>query len=105
MTKNTAFLEEIVGSKAKVRILTFLYTFDYLDYSISEIAKECGISWNTSSKHLQILHKLGLVRNTRTKGNQNYYIGIQNKIYTAFILLEDAVLNHIRNNQEDKPNV
>jgi predicted transcriptional regulator len=96
MTKNTTFLEQVVGSKAKVRILSFLYTFDYLDYSISEIANDCGISWNTSSKHLKYLHKIGLVRNTRTKGNQNYYIGIKNEIYTAFILLEDAVLDYFK---------
>lgn len=99
--KQSIFLEEIVGSKAKVRILSFLYNFSDLDYSVSNITNECGgISWNTSSKELKKLYELGLVTNTRTIGSQKYYKAVKNEIYTAFIELENKVTDYIRNNKK-----
>lgn len=98
--KQSIFLEKIVGSKAKVRILSFLYNFSDLDYSVSNITNECGISWNTSSNELKKLYELGLVTNTRTTGNQNYYRAVKNEIYTAFIELENKVTDYIRNNKK-----
>jgi Fic family protein len=100
MDENSILLEEVVGTKAKVRILSYMYNFNDFDYSISDVANQCSISWNTAKKELVKLTNIGLLEETRTKGNQTYYKAIQNKIYKSFFEFENQVTDLLRSKEK-----
>ena len=54
------------GSTSK--ILDFLATFKDWDYSVSDIAKNSGISFKTALNEIKNLEKQGVVSRTRTVG-------------------------------------
>ncbi|WP_157927729.1 helix-turn-helix domain-containing protein [Candidatus Nitrosotalea okcheonensis] len=72
------------GSTSK--ILDFLATFKDWDYSVSDIAKNSGISFKTALNEIKNLEQQGVIFRTRTVGKaimyklnldskQGYYIG------------------------------
>lgn len=52
-------VEDILGSKAKVRILKVL--IDREELNISAIAREAGINHRTAMRHLEELKKMGII--------------------------------------------
>lgn len=59
------------GSTSK--ILDFLATFKEWDYSVSDIAKNAGISFKTALNEIKNLEKQGVVSRTRTVGKAIMY--------------------------------
>jgi predicted transcriptional regulator len=59
------------GSTSK--ILDFLATFKDWDYSVSDIAKNSGVSFKTALNEIKNLEKQGVVSRTRTVGKAIMY--------------------------------
>jgi len=59
------------GSTSK--ILEFLATFKDWDYSVSDIAKNSGVSFKTALNEIKNLEKQGVVSRTRTVGKAIMY--------------------------------
>ena len=58
---------------ASSKILDFMSTYKPWDYSITDIAKNSGVTFKTAWSEVQKLEKLGLIANTRTVGNATMY--------------------------------
>ncbi len=56
-------LEEILGSRGKIRILRILAEFG--EMYLSEIARKANLNVTTTLKHLELLKKAGIVREKR----------------------------------------
>lgn len=59
------------GSTSK--ILDFLSTFKDWDYSVSDIAKNSGVSFKTALSEIKNLERQGVVSKTRTVGKATMY--------------------------------
>ncbi|WP_316504836.1 hypothetical protein [Nitrosopumilus sp.] len=64
---------ESVFPVASSKILDFMSTYKPWDYSITDIAKNSGVTFKTAWSEVQKLEKLGLITNTRTVGNATMY--------------------------------
>lgn len=64
---------ESVFPVASSKILDFMSTYKPWDYSITDIAKNSGVTFKTAWSEVQKLEKLGLIANTRTVGNATMY--------------------------------
>ena len=64
---------ESVFPVASSKILDFMSTFKPWDYSITDIAKNSGVTFKTAWSEVQKLEKLGLIVNTRAVGNATMY--------------------------------
>ncbi|HEY7415250.1 MAG TPA: metalloregulator ArsR/SmtB family transcription factor [Ktedonobacteraceae bacterium] len=65
-------------------------TVDMIERRSGDIAKEIGLSAATTSEHLQILLKAGLIA-SRREGNSVYYCARNHKLVQAFHTLIDAL--------------
>lgn len=75
-TKNKAMPDgplESVFPVASSKILDFMSTYKPWDYSITDIAKNSGVTFKTAWSEVQKLEKIGLIVNTRTIGNATMY--------------------------------
>ena len=66
-------LERLLGPFASVRILDFLSTFREFDYSITDIARNTGLSSKTVQRELPRLVDYGVVESSRTVGRAQMY--------------------------------
>ena len=72
MEDTTAFIE-VFGSSPLIKALDFLMTYREFDYSLSDIAKESGIGWNTLHSFFFKLVEKGIVKKTRQVGRAKLY--------------------------------
>ena len=70
--EKSIFIEKMGGSP-QTRILDFLLTFREFDYSGTDIAKESEVSWITTKKIIENLHKQGILKETRKVGKSVMY--------------------------------
>lgn len=70
--EKTAF-RKILGDSPYLKIMDFLLESEGLDYSLSEMAENSGVSWATIQKLYRILEKEGIIKNTRTIGRAKMY--------------------------------
>ncbi len=68
----TAFIE-VFGSSPLIKVLDFLMTYREFDYSLSDIAKESGVGWNTLHSFFFRLVEKGIVKETRQVGRAKLY--------------------------------
>ncbi len=61
--KQTENVEEILGSKGRIRVLKVLS--ESKELNISEIGRRTGLNYSSVDKHLEKLEELGLVREKR----------------------------------------
>jgi len=67
MEDKTAFVETF-GRSPLIKVLDFLMTYREFDYSLSDIAKESGVGWNTLHSFFFKLVEKGIVKETRQVG-------------------------------------
>ncbi len=72
MENTTAFVETF-GSSPLIKVLDFLMTYREFDYSLSDIAKESGVGWNTLHSFFFKLVEKGIVKETRQVGRAKLY--------------------------------
>ncbi len=58
---------------SKSKILDFLCVFQDYDYSVSEIARNSGVSFKTALGEIRMLAKDGIVVRTRVSGRSHMY--------------------------------
>jgi len=66
-------LESLLGPFASVRILDFLSTFREFDYSMSDIARNTGLSLKTVQRELPRLIGYRVVESSRSVGRAQMY--------------------------------
>ena len=75
--KNTSVLEsgplQTVFPCSTSKILDFMVTFHRYDYSISDIAKNSGITFKTALNEIRKLEAQGIIKKTRTVGKAIMY--------------------------------
>jgi len=57
------FLEEVFGSKGRIRVLGALVEAGELN--ISQLARRTGLNYSTVDRHCELLRKLGLIKDKR----------------------------------------
>lgn len=72
MENTTAFVE-IFGTSPLIRVLDFFMTYREFDYSLSDIARESGVGWNTLHSFFSKLVEKGIVKETRQVGRAKLY--------------------------------
>ena len=77
---------EIFGDSPMNKILDFLVVYDQFDYSLTDIAKNAGISYSTLQLMWPNLEEEGIVIQSRVVGKAKMYqINKENPIVKAFI--------------------
>ncbi len=91
MEEKTAF-REVFGESPLIRVLDFLITYREFDYSLTEIAKESGVGWNTLHSFFFKLVEKGIVRETRQVGRAKLYkLDIENPIAKKLIEINNVI--------------
>src|SRR3990167_1872530 len=72
MEDKTAFVE-VFGTSPLIRVLDFLITYREFDYSLTDIAKETEVGWNTLHSFFFKLVEKGIVKETRQVGRAKLY--------------------------------
>jgi len=83
--KNSIFIN-MVGDYPMTRILNFLLIFRDFDYSMSDIARESGVSWSTLNLLWPNLTKMKIIKMTRKVGRAKMY-----KLNAENILVKDLI--------------
>lgn len=71
--ENNSIFVEIFGNSPIIKALDFLITFADFDYSLTEIAKNSGISYSTMQTFWYKLEKNNIVTKTRRVGKSDMY--------------------------------
>ncbi len=93
------------GSTSK--ILDFLATFKDWDYSISDIAKNSGLSFKTALNEIRNLERQGVVFRTRSVGKATMYkMNLDSKqgFYIDKLIFEIATKRALETKKENKTN-
>jgi len=92
MKEDSIFLD-VVGDSPTMRILQYLIEGRGLDYSLTDITKNSGISWVTLHKIFPKLIKYNIVIKTREIGRAKLYkINEKSEIAKYFISLYDTII-------------
>ena len=91
MAEKSIFLD-IVGDSSAMRIMQFFIEGRHFDYTLSDLARDAGVSWGTLHAIFPKLVKYGLVRQVRTVGRAKLYkINAENVITARIIQLYDLI--------------
>ena len=71
--KNETVFIEVFGNNPIIKVLDFLITFQLFDYSLTEIAKNSGVSYSTLQTFWDKLEKNKIVIKTRRIGKSDLY--------------------------------
>lgn len=91
MTEKSIFLD-IVGDSPVMRVLQFFIEGRRFDYTLSDLAKNAGVSWGTLHTIFPKFIQHGFVKHVRTIGRAKLYkINSENAIAKHFIQLYDLI--------------
>lgn len=89
--EKSVFLD-IVGGSSVMRILQYLIEGRHFDYTLTDLAKNSGVSWATLYAAFPNLLKYGIVKKVREVGRAKLYkINKENEIAKYFIQLYDYI--------------
>lgn len=74
-------IDEILGSKVKLKILRFFFDFPLVKRNVREIAKECKIGLGVAANTLRDLKNAGIVVEEKTGKEINYSLNMNSKFY------------------------
>ena len=82
-----------MGDSPTIRVLDYLLTERGLDFSITDIAKNAGISRSTLYRILEAILKNNIIVPTRIVGKAKLYqLNKENKIIKKLIAIDDALI-------------
>ncbi len=91
MEDQTAFVE-VFGSSPLIKVLDFLMTYREFDYSLSDIARESGVGWNTLHSFFFKLVEKGIVKETRQVGRAKLYkLNTDNPVVKKLIEINNII--------------
>lgn len=70
---NETIFTEVFGNNPIIKVLDFLITFQLFDYSLTEIAKNSGVSYSTLQTFWDKLERNRIVIKTRRVGKSDMY--------------------------------
>ena len=98
MENETVFVE-VFGNNPVMKVLDFLITYQLFDYSLTEIAKNSGVSYSTLQTFWDKLEKNKIVIKTRRVGKSNLFkLNTNNPAIKQLIKLD---WNLIKGNEEE----
>lgn len=91
MAEKSVFLE-VVGDSPVMRLLQYLIEGRHFDYTLTDLAKNSGVSWATLYAIFPKLLKYGIAKKVREVGRAKLYkINEENEIAKYFIKLYDYI--------------
>lgn len=91
MKDTTAFIE-VFGNSPLIKVLDFLINYREFDYSLTDIARESGIGWNTLHSFFFKLVEKGIVKETRQVGRAKLYkLNTNNPIVKKLIEMNNII--------------
>ena len=92
MAEKSLFLD-VVGNTPTMRLLQYFIEGRKFDYTLTDLAKNSGVSWATLYTIIPKLQKFGIVKVVRQVGRVKLYkINEENKIAGYLIQLYDYIL-------------
>ncbi|MBI2597586.1 MAG: hypothetical protein HYW50_00130 [Candidatus Diapherotrites archaeon] len=89
---SNAFLD-FLGDNPNTRLLEFLITGREFDYTLTDMAKNAGISWSTLHRVFPKLQKQKIVIKTRSIGRAKLFkINLENQEVKKLVQLFDSLL-------------
>ncbi|MBI4214898.1 hypothetical protein HY546_02795 [archaeon] len=83
---------EVFGGSPLIKVLDFLLTYREFDYSLTDIARESGVGWNTLHSFFPKLAEKDIVRETRQVGRARLYkLNIENPIVKKLIEIDNIL--------------
>ena len=105
MEDQTAFVETF-GSSPLIKVLDFFMTYREFDYSLTDIAKESGVSWTTLNSFFFKLVEKGVVKETRQVGRAKLYkLNADNPIVQKLIEINNLVTSRAVDEELEKQEV
>ncbi len=96
-----SMLEEIFGSKAKVRTLIFLLEHPIFEYTTQDIVRNTGLSRVSVFNALHTFLKYGIVIRTRRVGRIEFYqVDLSNPIVEGLIELNKRFVEYLNKGGE-----
>lgn len=93
------FLKQL-GSSSRLKVLDFLIGFHFFDYSVTEIAKESKVSYNSLKAFFPEFINSGIVCKTRKVGKSDYYkLNLEHPFVKDLIKLDWSMIKR-KNNKE-----
>ncbi len=89
----------VIAVLANPKRLQIVETLGRSEHTVSELAAELEIAQATTSQHLAVLRKMGVVE-TRKEGNFVYYRIADPKIAEACAVMSRAILDMLMSQQE-----
>ena len=90
-------LSDILEDSPTVKVLDFLLDEPELDYSKSDLARECKMTWLTVNKVVDRLEKFGILKQSRTINRAVMYrLDEQSKVFSSLQnvdMLISAIVN------------
>ena len=71
--ENKSFFLMQFGDTPQLRVLDFLIGFNFLDYPLTEIARNSNVSYNSLKSFFDNFISSGIVIKTRRMGKSDYY--------------------------------
>ncbi|MEK6861925.1 MAG: helix-turn-helix domain-containing protein [Nanoarchaeota archaeon] len=100
MKTETVFVE-IFGKNPVIKVLDFLITFQLFDYSLTEIAKNSGVSYSTLQTFWDKLERNNIVVKTRRIGKSDLYkLNTKNPAVRQLIKLDWNLIKGIEKEEE-----
>lgn len=83
---------EVFGSSPLIKVLDFLITYREFDYSLTDIAKESEVGWNTLHSFFFKLVEKGIIKETRQVGRAKLYkLNTDNPIAKKLIEINNII--------------
>lgn len=87
--------EGVLGNNSELRTLEFLLPLHDIEFNITELADEVGVSRVTATKIVKNFIEWGLMNSTKKAGIQNYSLNQESPIVKNIEQLNNIIIEHI----------
>lgn len=88
--------EGILGNSSELKMIEYLLPLDEIEFNITELSKDVGISRPTTTEIVNKFVKWGILKLTRTTGNMTYYsINYKSPIVKSIEQLNNTIIENI----------
>ena len=92
--------EGIFGNSCDLRVIDFMLPLEGLEYNLTELEEEMGVSRQTLSKIMKKHEEWGLVK-TRIKGNATYYsINERDPLVKTWVQMNNVIIGKMLTDDE-----
>jgi DNA-binding Lrp family transcriptional regulator len=92
--------EDLLGNNCELRMLEYLLPLEGIEFNITELAEEVGVSRVTATRIVKKFVEWGVLNSTRTAGNSAYYgINHESPIVKSIEQLNNVLIENILGNE------